>query len=221
MSVSRKETVDFWKQHSFLVEIGLFLSLLILVSAVQVEWTTTKDGDEPEPTPPETITVKDITQTKQRPETPPPPTPTTSVVLPTNEIVEAGEIEYDQTLDVTPKPDAKEMPPPPESEQNEDRPEVFEVVEQSPTLIGGSEALYESVEYPAFAKRAGIEGRVVVQFVVDEEGDVQNPTVLKGVHELLDEAAIEAIKEQTFEPGRQRGRPVKVQMKRTVVFQLR
>ncbi len=85
----------------------------------------------------------------------------------------------------------------------------------------GSEALYESVEYPAFAKRARIEGRVVVQFVVDEEGNVQTPTILKGAHKLLNKAAIEAIKEQTFEPDRQRGREVKVQMKRTVVFQFR
>jgi TonB family C-terminal domain len=221
MSVSRTETVDFWKRHSFLVEVGLVLSLLFLVSAVQVEWTTTKDFDEPDPPPPETITVTEVTQTQQQRETPPPPAPTTSVVLPTNEIVEADEVEYDESLDVTPKQSAEEPPPPPDPGKKENRTEVFEVVEQSPSLIGGKKALYESVEYPSFARETGIEGRIVVQFVVDEEGNVQNPTILKSVHELLNEAALEAIKKQKFEPGRQRGRPVKVRMERTIVFQLR
>lgn len=221
MSVSRTESVDFWKRHSFLVEVGLVLSLLILVSAVQVEWTTTKDFDEPDPPPPETITVTEVTQTQQQRETPPPPAPTTSVVLPTNEIVEAGEVEYDKSLDVTPKQSAEEPPPPPDPGKKENRTEVFEVVEQSPSLIGGKKALYESVEYPSFARKVGIEGRVVVQFVVDEKGHVQNPTILKSDHEILNEAALEAIKKQKFEPGRQRGRPVKVRMERTIVFQLR
>lgn len=219
MSTSGNETDDFWKQHSLLVETRLSLSLLILVSAVQVEWSTTQ-GFQVDPESPETITVKDVAHTDQERETPPPPTPTTSVVLPTNEVIEAGEVEYDETLEVTLKKDARKTPPPLEPEQKKNQTEVFEVVEHSPSLIGGTKALYESVEYPAFAKETGIEGRVIVQFVVDEEGNVQNPTILKGVHKLLNEAAIEAIKKQQFEPGRQRGRPVKVQMELPVYFRL-
>ncbi len=98
--------------------------------------------------------------------------------------------------------------------------EVYMVVEEQPDLVGGMKALQEAVHYPTLAKEAGIEGRVIVQFVVDEEGNVTNPTITRGVHESLNEAAIEAVKAQTFKPGKQRGEPVKVQMSLPVTFRL-
>jgi TonB family protein len=98
--------------------------------------------------------------------------------------------------------------------------EVFIVVEDRPELKGGLAAVQEALVYPKFAKKAGIEGRVFVQFVVDENGDVRNPTVTRGVHTLLDQAAVEAVKEMTFKPGKQRGQPVKVQMSLPVTFKL-
>lgn len=98
--------------------------------------------------------------------------------------------------------------------------EVFMVVEDQPELVGGLKALQEAVSYPESAKEAGIEGRVIVQFVVDENGDVTNTKVVRGVHESLDEAAVEAVKKQTFKPGKQRGEAVKVQMSLPVTFRL-
>lgn len=98
--------------------------------------------------------------------------------------------------------------------------EVYRVVEDQPNLIGGMKALAEDVVYPEMAKKAGLEGRVFVEFIVDERGNVQDPTVTKGEHNLLNEAAIEAVKQQTFEPGMQRGEPVKVQMTLPVTFKL-
>jgi TonB family protein len=95
---------------------------------------------------------------------------------------------------------------------------IFQFVENQPELIGGMKALQESVEYPEFAKKAGIEGRVIVQFVVDEQGNVQDPKVTRGVHKLLNEEAIRAVKKQKFKPGKQRGEAVKVQMSLPVTF---
>lgn len=108
------------------------------------------------------------------------------------------------------------------AEQTEsiDDEEVFVVVEEQPRLIGGMQALHEEIQYPEAARNDGIEGRVVVQFVVDEEGAVRDPTIERGVHELLDEAAIQAIEQMEFEPGKQRGEPVKVQMALPVTFKL-
>jgi outer membrane transport energization protein TonB (TC 2.C.1.1.1) len=94
-------------------------------------------------------------------------------------------------------------------------------VEDSPQLIGGLAALQGEVQYPEFAKKAGIEGRVFVQFVVDEDGNVQNPKVTRGVHKLLNEEAIRAVKQMKFKPGKQRGKPVKVQMSLPVTFRLK
>lgn len=59
---------------------------------------------------------------------------------------------------------------------------------------------------------------MLVQFVVDEEGNVTNPDIRRGVHELLNKAAVEAVKKLDCTPGKQRGRPVKVQVSMPVVF---
>ena len=98
--------------------------------------------------------------------------------------------------------------------------EVYMVVEDQPELLGGMKALQESIQYPQMAKEAGIEGRVIVQFVVDKNGAVTNPTVTKGVHEQLNEAALQAVKQQEFNPGRQDSEPRKVQMSLPVTFRL-
>lgn len=98
--------------------------------------------------------------------------------------------------------------------------EVFTVVEDQPELVGGMSALQESISYPETAKEAGIQGRVIVQFIVDEDGNVTNPKVIRGVHEALNQAALDAVTAQEFEPGKQRGEAVKVQMSLPVTFQL-
>lgn len=98
--------------------------------------------------------------------------------------------------------------------------EVFVVVEQRPEPIGGIESLQKKVKYPESAKEAGIEGRVFVQFVVDEQGNVQNPHVIRGAHALLNEEAVRVVRQMKFESGRQRGKPVKVQMALPITFKL-
>jgi len=97
--------------------------------------------------------------------------------------------------------------------------EVFVVVENQPDC-GGVQELQQYVQYPEFAKKAGIEGRVFVQFVVDENGDVINPKVTRGVHRLLNEAALNAVKHLECEPGRTQDEAVKVRMALPVSFRL-
>lgn len=93
-------------------------------------------------------------------------------------------------------------------------------VEQNPKLIGGREALQDSVEYPSLARKARIESRVIVQFFVDWDGEVRIPKVVHGGHELLNDAAIEAVRKQKFKPGTLRGEPVRVPMSVPVLFEL-
>jgi len=97
--------------------------------------------------------------------------------------------------------------------------EVYVEVEQRPEC-GGVQALAKHIQYPELAREAGIEGRVFVQFVVDENGDVTDPTVTKGVHETLDAAALSAVQELECKPGQVRGEPVKVRMTLPVTFAL-
>ena len=105
-------------------------------------------------------------------------------------------------------------------EINGDQTEFFVVVEQMPVLIGGMGNLQKQVKYPETARQAGIEGTVIVQFIVSETGSVINPKVIRGIGGGCDEAAIEAVKKVTFEPGSQRGVPVPVQFSLPIVFRL-
>lgn len=111
-------------------------------------------------------------------------------------------------------------PPPPPPPPNPEDDDIFMVVEEMPKIKGGQRALYDNISYPEAAYNEGIEGRVIVQFVVNEDGSVQDINVVRSAGELLDEAAVEAISMLEFEPGLQNGEPVKVMMTQPVVFRL-
>ena len=104
---------------------------------------------------------------------------------------------------------------------SEHKSEVYEIVEQRPVLIGGLSGLQAKVKYPEIARKAHVEGRVIVQFTVDENGDVHDAQVLRGAGAGLDEEAIRAISEHAeFTPGRQDGKPVAVRLSIPIVFKL-
>jgi len=75
-------------------------------------------------------------------------------------------------------------------------------------------------EYPAEVRRLGVQGRVVLELLVDEEGHVAHARVAKGLHPRLDEAALAAAKGLGFAPGTVDGRPARVKIPYTYVFVL-
>jgi TonB family protein len=118
--------------------------------------------------------------------------------------------------------DANQPPPPPpptEAPQDTDR-DIFVVVESMPELIRGQAGVQAKVKYPQAAIRAGIEGRVTVQFIVDKNGNVVDPKVIRGIGGGCDEEALRVVSQAKFKPGVQRGRNVEVQMSLPVLFRL-
>jgi protein TonB len=99
--------------------------------------------------------------------------------------------------------------------------EVLPFSEVQPALIGGIEGLQSKIEYPSFDRSARNEGRVIVAFVVDENGVPSQITVARSVTPGLDAAAVAAVREARFTPGRQNGRNVKVRFTLPVTFRLR
>ena len=93
--------------------------------------------------------------------------------------------------------------------------------EKMPELIGGLKAIHEQIRYPETAKRAGIEGRVILQFIVDEQGRVNEPKVIRGIGGGCDEEAVRVVQQARFRPGKQRGKPVKTKMSLPIMFKLR
>ncbi|MGM0589679.1 MAG: TonB family protein [Bacteroidota bacterium] len=98
--------------------------------------------------------------------------------------------------------------------------DTFVMVDQMPELKGGLKSIMENVEYPTLARKAGIEGRVFIQFVVNEQGKVTHPKVVKGIGAGCDEEALRAVKQAEFTPGYQDGKPVKVKFSLPVMFKL-
>ena len=103
---------------------------------------------------------------------------------------------------------------------SDDSSDLVHAADELPELVGGLEGLAQQIQYPAEAKTAGIEGRVFVQFVVDERGGVTNAEVTRGVSPELDAEALRVVRQARFEPGTQRGEPVKVQLTLPISFKL-
>jgi protein TonB len=110
--------------------------------------------------------------------------------------------------------------PPTEEKVVEEEPVYFVAVEEMPEPIGGISEIQKNIVYPEIAKRAGLEGKVLVRAFVNESGNVTKTEVIKGIGLGCDEAAINAIVQTKFKPGKQRGKPVKVQVTIPVTFKL-
>lgn len=103
--------------------------------------------------------------------------------------------------------------------------EVFMVVEQMPEFPGGMaklmEYLSQNVRYPALAMQQRVQGRVVVEFVVNKDGSISDESILRSVHPLLNEEALRLVKNMPkWSPGMQRGKAVRVRYTIPVLFRL-
>lgn len=103
---------------------------------------------------------------------------------------------------------------------------VFEVVEEMPEFPGGGMSAFmdyikKNMRYPASAKEKGTQGRVTVQFVVDKDGSIKDPKLLRSVDKDMDAEALRLISSMPkWEPGRQKGQPVAVKYTVPVMFRL-
>jgi protein TonB len=108
--------------------------------------------------------------------------------------------------------------PPKEIKKVEEEPAFFVAVEEMPQLIGGLKGIQGQIRYPEIAKRVGVEGKVIVQAIVDETGKVISTSTIKGIGAGCDEVAMDAVRNSKFTPGKQRGKNVKVQVTIPIVF---
>lgn len=221
---------------------GLFFSIgLVIVLAatlIAFEWKT---YDESANTLGE-LKVDDIEEeiipiTQQQPPPPPPPPPPPQEVL---EIVEDDE-EIENEVEIQDSEADQDTEVFEQPEEVIEEPEIFTIVEDMPIFPGcegkGSKEeirqctdneiykfIAENTKYPAMARDAGISGIVYIRYLVDENGEVKNVEVIRGVSggKSLDEEAVRVVKKiPKMKPGRQRGKPVRVQYTVPVRFNLR
>ena len=97
---------------------------------------------------------------------------------------------------------------------------IYEVVDQMPEVEGGIQEVYKHIKYPQAAVTRRIEGRVFIKFIVDENGKVKNPEVVKDIGSGCGDAAIDGIKKVKFTPGKLAGKPVQVYYTLPINFQI-
>ncbi len=121
----------------------------------------------------------------------------------------------------------EEAPPPAVVEEiPEEKPEeVFKVVEQKPEYPDGEAAMlkfiYENIKYPPIARENGVEGTVYVKFIVEKDGSVSNVEVVRDIGAGCGEESMRVVKKfPRWNPGKQRGRPVRVFFNLPVKFKL-
>jgi len=165
--------------------------------------------------------MTDITRQEQPPPPPPPPPQTIEVIEDDSEVEEAEieDTEIDQETVIEPIQEQIEV-----VEQTKEQ-EVFMVVEDMPEFPGGDAKMFEyiskNLEYPPLAKENSIQGRVVVQFVVDENGKITNAKILKGIGWGCDEEALKVINSMPrWKPGKQRNKAVPVRYNLPIRFVL-
>jgi protein TonB len=217
MALRKNPKADLRRIYKIIFKFSLILSLLIMIIAFKffpkIEAAETVfEGTQ------ELVTMEDIQQTKQENRPPPPPKPPIPIEAPSDDVLEDieiadTEIDFDAQIEAPP-------PPPKEEKKVEDEPQYFVAVEEMPEPIGGIAAIQSKIVYPEIAKRAGVEGRVYVLAFVDETGTVTKVETIKGLGAGLDEAALNAVKQTKFKPGKQRGKPVKVQVSIPIIFKL-
>ena len=218
MALNKNPKVDLKRHYKRVFETSIIVSLLFCI--VAFKYFPKIQGEKAKiEAPQELVNIEDVVNTKQESAPPPPPKPPIPVEAPSDDVLDdiaIGETE----LDVNEQVSAPPPPPKQEVKQDDDEAVFFVAVEEQPEPIGGIEAIQSKIVYPEIAKRAGVQGRVFIKAFVDENGVVKKAEVIKGIGAGCDEAAVQAVMQTQFKPGRQRGKPVKVQVSIPIVFKL-
>ena len=229
MEVKKSEKASLGNKRLLFMEIGFFLALLVVYGAFEYSAKEKKERNlEAENIVAEEEELIPITQ-----DVPPPPPETPDIpVLSDNIDIVDDDLQVDDTMlnledDADLGVEIKEYIEQVEEEVVEEEAIPFQLVETKPGFMGGdanafSKWVNERLQYPEIAKENGIQGRVLLQFVVGADGKVSNVKVVRGVDPALDKEAVRVVQSSPkWTPGKQRDRAVKVTYTFPVIFQLR
>jgi len=221
MEAKKNPEIALAKKTGLFLNIGFVISLILVIAAF--EWKSYDDTELLNLGQVEDnfVAITEVPITKQPP---PPPRVVRQVEIieiPDEEEIKE-EIEIVLDVEITEETVIEEIvfEEPVEEEVVE---EVFTIVEQNPTFVGGDLAFIKFVQsnlvYPEKARRMGLEGRVFVQFVVEKDGSLTNVAVIKGMRGDCNEEAIRVMQNSpNWLAGKQRGRSVRVQVVIPITF---
>lgn len=227
MEIKKSPKADLEGKKTTWLLIGFVLILAVMF--VAFEWTerdkqvTTDSGAEMPIFEEEMVPITEQVEPKQAP--PPPEAPKVEEVLQIAENdADVQETTIQSSEDDNQAVEIKYVAPVVEEEEPEEA-EIFMVVEEMPEFPGGMaeclKFLGKNIKYPTIAQENGVQGRVIVQFVVNQDGSIVDPVVVRSVDPYLDKEALRVIKTMPkWKPGKQRGKAVRVKYTVPVTFKL-
>lgn len=232
--------VDIFRHTSSLFNYGMLVSMAFALFAMN--WTSYEKKikvDLNDLVISEEVEVE-VPRTNEPPPPPPPPpppviqeVPNTEVIVEDQPVFENQEVTMESKVEAPVYIEKKAAPPPPPPPPVvEEEKEIFKVVEQMPRFPGCEdkatdkdknecaktkllEYIYGNLKYPAIARENGIDGQVVLQFVVEKDGSITDVNIVRDIGGGCGDAAVNVIKGMNnmgtkWVPGKQRGRPVRV-----------
>lgn len=210
---------------------GVLIGLVLILAAMFVafEWTerdvviTADSGIQEVAFEEEMVPITEQEEPKQAP--PPPEAPKVEEVLQiADNDANVEETTIQSNEDKGEAVEIKYVPAVVEEEDVEEQ-QIFQVVEEMPEFPGGMaecmKFLAKNIKYPTIAQENGVQGRVIVQFVVNKDGTIVDPVVVRSVDPYLDKEALRVIKAMPkWKPGKQRGKAVRVKYTVPVTFRL-
>ena len=223
MEAKKNPDVDLSKKSGLFLNIGFVVSLLLVI--VAFEWRSYDRTDllDMGQINDDFEEMTEVPVTQQPPPPPPKIKQPEIIEVPDEEEIEE-EIEVDLDVEITEDTEIEEIIFD-EPEEEEETDQIFQIVEQPATFKGGVQAFYayvqKNLKYPAQAQRMGMEGRVFVEFVVGKDGKITDVKVLRGIGAGCGEEAVRVLKNSPpWNPGKQRGRPVRQRMVLPITFKL-
>ncbi|MDZ7725099.1 MAG: energy transducer TonB [candidate division KSB1 bacterium] len=214
MYLRKKPEVSLKLKYKKQIEFGLVLALALVVGLFQA-FKRVETRQQIQQKVDLNLDVEQVQATEQQSRQEAPSRPTIPIES------EDEDIPEDLTIEST-EINLDEMPPPPPPPEESGEPDIFLAYDEPPEPIGGFAAIQRNLEYPEIARKAGVEGRVIIQCVIDEKGNVVSTNVVKTLgNNGCDEAAIRAIKSVKWKPAKQRDKPVAVRVAIPVVFKLK
>lgn len=224
MDKRKTPKADLESKRVIFIQVGLILALAAALAAF--EWRSYERA-EFDLGPRQVVEAMEevILNTKQEVKPPPPaPPPQTTILNIVEDDVEV-DIEIEIDAEANQKTEIQAYVPMQMEEEESGETEIFTVVEESPGFPGGDvkriQFLQDNIRYPQMARESGIQGTVYVTFVVEKDGSVTDVRILRGIGGGCDEEAIRVIRAMPkWNPGKQRGKPVRVQFNMPIKFTL-
>jgi len=224
MEPKKTEKADLNNKSFLFLSIGLVISLLISIMAFTYK---TYDDVSVKDLSKNQAVVEEIMEVPPTDQLPPPPPKIQQpqiIEVPDEKKIEE-EIDINMDTEVSEETKVEEIKIVEQEVEKEDVDQIFSIVEEQATYKGGLASFYEfvgkKIKYPAQAKRMNIEGKVFVEFVIERDGRLTDVKAIKGIGGGCDEEAVRVVMSSPgWNPGKQRGKPVRTRFVIPINFRL-